>query len=135
MNSSSLYDYGSWVSIYFNPAGYYQVSARACNTCGYSPWAFVYVDAGSKSPSPVYPNPVSDILYVEVGSSDDAKGVILTYDIRLYDGMGNQMRQTGIKGGNTVQLNVSNLPNGNYFLHIYDGVSSTPEVQKIIVKH
>ena len=34
----------------------------------------------------------------------------------------------------TVQFNVSNLPKGNYLLHIYDGVSSKPEIQQIMVQ-
>ena len=34
-----------------------------------------------------------------------------------------------------VQLNVSGLPNGNYFLFISDGVSKRPVVEKIVVKH
>jgi hypothetical protein len=34
-----------------------------------------------------------------------------------------------------LQIDVSNLPDGVYFLHVYDGVSSTPEVHRIIVKH
>ena len=54
--------------------------------------------------------------------------------VRLYDGQGNQLRQQTAKGG-TVQFNVSNLPYGIYYLHIYDGVNSKPEIQQIMVEH
>lgn len=133
--SSTLYDYGNWVSIYFGTEGTYRVSVRAYNGCGWSPWEDFYVDAYNHSPSPAYPNPASDILNIDVGSTSNAKTQNLTYDIRLYNAMGSMMRQTGNRGSGTVQIDVSNLPNGTYLLHIYDGVSGTPEVQRIIVKH
>ena len=56
------------------------------------------------------------------------------YDLRLYDGQGNLLRQQKTKGS-TVQFNVSALPNGIYYLHIYDGVSDTPEMRQIVVEH
>ena len=56
-----------------------------------------------------------------------------TYDVRLYDGHGNMVRQTTTQGG-TVQFNVANLPIGIYYLHIHDGVSREPEIQQIVVE-
>jgi len=44
------------------------------------------------------------------------------------------VRQTYTKDG-TVQFNVANLPNGFYYLHIYDGVNDTPKIQQIVVQH
>ena len=78
----------------------------------------------------VYPNPTSDILTMEIG----VESTKATYDIRLYDGQGNLLRQQKTKGG-TVQFNVSALPNGIYYLHVYDGVSDTPEMRQIVVEH
>jgi hypothetical protein len=75
-----------------------------------------------------YPNPVSDILYVDLGNKSSA-----SYDIRLYNSLGNMCRQTKITGG-TVEFSVSNLPGGIYFLNIYNG-ASRQETHKIIVKH
>ena len=97
------------------------------------------------SPSPpAYPNPVSDILYVEIEqaqrSGRNTPGVQLstpdpTFDIHLYNGQGNRVRQTASKGG-TIQLNVSNLPNGLYYLQIYGEKSRRPpQIQQIIVEH
>ena len=93
-----------------------------------------------------YPNPVSDILYVEIdqetvdrvkalqqnnGKNFNADPV---FDIRFFNGYGLQLRQQSTKGG-TVQLNVSDLPNGLYFLYISDGVSGKPVRVPVIVKH
>jgi hypothetical protein len=94
----------------------------------------------------VYPNPVSDILYVEINQeaidwvkaleqTTDRKSLQdPTFDIRLYDHQGNMKRRASSKGG-IVEFNVSNLPIGVYYLHIYDGVSETPEIRQIIVEH
>jgi hypothetical protein len=43
------------------------------------------------------------------------------------------VRQT-TTASSAMQFNVSNLPVGIYYLHIYDGVSPTPEVQQIVVE-
>ena len=126
--------------------GYYPVSVRtymstaeghACNITG-TTYTTSYVSASDYSPSPSlgYPNPVSDVLNLDLDQIPAAKaqGANLTYDVRLYDGQGNLLRQASNKGG-TIQYNVSNLPDGFYYLHIYDGVSSTPEIQQIMVQH
>ncbi|MDR2928302.1 MAG: T9SS type A sorting domain-containing protein [Cytophagaceae bacterium] len=75
----------------------------------------------------IYPNPVSDILNIDIAGGAAS-------DIRLYDSYGVLLRQQKT-GGGTVQLNVSNLPNGLYYLHIYDGINKMPEVRQIMVKH
>ena len=133
--SGRVFNYGNTATIYFNAATSYMVRCRAQNSCGYGPWAHIYVNV-NRSASPVYPNPVDDILYVEVGSNADpnARNAAPAYDIRLYDGRGIQVLQKSANGG-TIQLDVSRLPDGIYYLHIYDGVSSTPEMHQIIVKH
>ena len=113
--------------------------------CGESPTPdHVYilnVGKGTSSPSYIYPNPVGDILFIDVdaltqqfSSSSDAERQLPSFDIRLYDGQGNLLRQTTAKSG-TIQFNVSKLPNGIYYLHIYDGVNETPEIQQIMVEH
>jgi len=42
--SNVIYDYGSWVSIYFPNTGNFRVSVRAQNACGWSSWYDYYVD-------------------------------------------------------------------------------------------
>ena len=56
-----------------------------------------------------------------------------SYDIRLYDWQGNMKRQAYTKGG-IVEFNVSNLPDGIYYIHIYDGINTKPETYKVIIK-
>ena len=108
------------------------------NGCSFWVYKTVSLISCAISPSNIYPNPVSNILNIEIDTEiyDNTRGIKTnpTFDIRLYDGMGNALRQTTTKS-NSVQFNVSNLPNGTYYLHIYDGVSNMPEVQQIIVQH
>ena len=54
-------------------------------------------------------------------------------NIRLYDRQGNLLRQQKTNGG-TVQFNVSDLPYGVYYLHVYDGVNENPEMRLVIVE-
>jgi len=92
---------------------------------------------GAPSYVTVYPNPVRDILTVEI--NDPNSGIIssnntaINYDVRLYDGQGNLLRQQFTQGG-TVQFDMSGLPEGVYFLHVYDGVNATPEVHQVVVE-
>jgi hypothetical protein len=79
-----------------------------------------------------YPNPVSDILYVDAERIQNKTSE--SYDIRLYNSLGAMCRQEKAIGG-TVEISVSNLPGGIYFLVIRHGNAPRPEVHKIIVKH
>jgi len=86
-----------------------------------------------------FPNPADDILYVSI-DADAAQAQlptqinVLTFDVRLYDNRGSLLQQQKTKGG-LIDFNVSNLPDGIYYLHIYDGVNSKPEMQQIVVEH
>jgi len=128
--------------------GSWTVKGYAHNSCG-STYQTLYVNVsgngggGGSVKSPPYPNPVSDILYIEIDAQAVSNsrsqqpgqtGVDPSIDIRLYDGQGNLLQQTTSKGG-IVQFNVSNLLDGIYYLHIYDGVSVTPFMAQIVVEH
>jgi len=134
-------DYGAYMSTFgyyagvsfYTPDSYYQVTCQAKNSCGTGSGVSKNVWVYQYSPSPAYPNPVSDVLNIDLSDSK-TQGSNFTFDVRLYDGQGNLLRQTSTKGG-TVEFNVSNLPDGTYYLHIYDGVSSTPEMKQIFVEH
>jgi len=116
----------------------------------------------SLSAAYAYPNPASSDLNIEIkeeavatetmqeASVSDAlttvdaltatdaqlsKAVDPVFDIRLYNDQGSQVRQTSARIGEQVQFNVSNLPNGNYYLHIYDGINPQPEKRQIVVRH
>ena len=60
--------------------------------------------------------------------------IVPNYDVRLYDGSGNLLRQQKAQNG-IIQFNVTNLSDGFYYLHIYDGSGSKPVTQQILVKH
>ena len=62
-----------------------------------------------------------------------APGATITSKHDRVQDFSKQVEQSS-KGG-TVQLNVTNLPNGVYFLSIYDGVSEKPEMKRVIVNH
>ncbi|MDR1724636.1 MAG: T9SS type A sorting domain-containing protein [Tannerella sp.] len=78
----------------------------------------------------IYPNPVNDILYVDLG--DETAG---SYDIRLYNSLSNLCRQAKSANEKVLEFNVSNLSGGIYFLIISNGDAAKSETHKIIVKH
>ena len=107
---------------------------------------FVVTCGGAKgsptqgSPVSVYPNPTGGTLYIDIDAAaaqDKLPPIVrnnLAFDVRLYDGHGAMLRNAKTNGGK-IEFNVENLPNGTYYLHVYDGVSSKPEMQQIIVQH
>lgn len=140
-NSAYLY------IVFYEPATY-DLNISASNSCS-SDWGqkFLYVTR-SGSPYSYYPNPVSDILNIEIDaqavlnaqsqqpnlSSGTPLKIDPLFDIRIYDGQGNLLRQTFSKGG-LVQFNVSSLPDGIYYLHIYDGLGNNSFMAQIVVEH
>ena len=83
----------------------------------------------------LYPNPSKDFLCVDLEKKVHAQNSSATsFDIRLYCIQGKMLRQTKAVGG-TVQFDVSKIPDGIYFLHLCDGISSTHQSFKIIIKH
>ena len=146
-------DYGLYAKAQAPVCGSHNVFAYAINGCGvvspnHTHQYIIMVNHSScinciPSPSAGFPNPVSDMLNVDIGqfsvsrsgsSGQQAPSSNTNYDIRLYDGQENMLRQQYAKDG-VIQFNVSNLPNGIYYLHIYDGVNSMPEIQQIVVQH
>ena len=133
----------------FSANGMYYFYAYINHDCGESdfPTHIFLIDVyGCRSPSTTYayPNPVDNILNVDLDALNEQGSQISSnvkqinsnnfYDVRLYNVQGNMLLQQKA-GKGILQLNVSNIPNGYYFLHIYDGVSPKPEKQLIIVQH
>ena len=140
-NHWSMWKYGAAMDVVFNTVGMYTIyvsATNACGTCAYPYEHGVSADYHRGGSTPVAsPNPVDDVLYIDLDVMPANVGTQtgnLTYDIRLYNSQGVMVRKLSSQGG-MEQFNVSNLPDGTYFLHIYDEVNSTPYTQRIIVKH
>jgi hypothetical protein len=137
---------------------YYMLELRNVTYNVNSTWVrlfdYIYgIECGSMSYSSMFtvsPNPVSDVLSISLDqtavaslqqqqsllSSSVSNLLSATFDIRLYDSNGTLQRQSSVLGQNTAQLNVSNLPGGIYFLHIYNGQTlSKPQVHRIVINH
>ena len=93
----------------------------------------------------VYPNPANNILTVEIDEEaaalirenrlgSQSNKITPTYDIRLHNIMGVIVRSEKTKD-TKVEFDVSNLPNGFYFLYVYDGIIPTPEFHTVVVSH
>ena len=129
---------------YFFAPGYPTNGMVACTVTvgGVSTMYMKLVFVDCWSPSFIfYPNPASGMVNIKIDTeryenASNARGVNMdpTYDIRLYNGQGNLVRNTTTKSDKT-QLNLSGLPNGVYYLHVYDGISGKPEVKQIIVQN
>lgn len=136
-----------------NQSGYVTLKATTCcgvsNTIIYSKYFSISSSNCGMDWSPylAYPNPASNILNVEIDQEAVSKAEALdqttdakqikketTYDVRLYDGQGNLLRQKKTKGGK-LEFNVASLTNGIYYLHIYDGVNEKPDMRQIVVEH
>lgn len=128
-----------YASIYFSSAGLgtiFTITAEISTpNCGLlSGFKNVFVTRGGSN-GIFYPNPVSDILYVDLDKIANVQNkTAITFDISLYDSFGNLVSKEIAKGG-IVEINVSKQPDGVYLLHINNGISQTPDVYKIIVKH
>jgi subtilisin family serine protease len=148
LNGNSVYNYGNVCDIAFYNSGSYQVVCRATNACGQGAYYVIDVEVyNASSYSSVYPNPVSDILHIDINREVLARtqvarqkegtvsvGQDVSLDIRLYDSQGNQQSQAISKGENAI-FDVSRLSDGIYYLHVHDGIAEKPEIYKVIVKH
>jgi hypothetical protein len=109
-----------------------------------------------------YPNPASNLLNIGIeeleqeaeaeakdatakegleqvkGQAGDQKTVVKAppvYEIRLFNATGTLMLQTTSDGKTAKQLNVANLPNGIYTLHVSDGSGDPPQTRHIVISH
>jgi len=152
---TSSFDTGTY-SFPLSSYGYtYWAAAKLVNTCGqgaFTPRQSFTVTAGNHAEPEIqwsfpYPNPASDVIYIEIDQEayTQAKAseqtltdatvlkTFPTFDIRLYEWQGNLVHQATSKGSK-VEFNVANLPNGIYFLHVYESVSSKPEIHQIVIE-
>lgn len=135
----------STFDIAFYQTGSYQIVVRAANKFGmgeYTVSGVTVYDPNNRSVVVAYPSPASQTLFVDFSSIVDQQAEALSsmtaqlkhYDVRLFNIQGALVR-TAQSAGERVSLDVSGLPGGNYFLHIYDGKGEKPVVQQVIVSH
>lgn len=73
----------------------------------------------------IYPNPVSDMIHIELNSAEDVK-------INLYGLTGNVVK-TAAESGTTATMNVTDVPEGMYILVVDNGKNKT--VRKMHITH
>ncbi|MDR2773880.1 MAG: T9SS type A sorting domain-containing protein [Tannerella sp.] len=78
----------------------------------------------------VYPNPAGDVLYIEIGRQMDNPAC----ELNIYNLHGGKAFQT-VTNDNKIEINVSVLQNGIYFLRLYNISSGKQEMKKIVIKH
>ncbi|MDR2424684.1 MAG: T9SS type A sorting domain-containing protein, partial [Prevotellaceae bacterium] len=88
--------------------------------------------------STTYPNPVSDVLNIEISAVADtlqtaqaSKQQIPVSEVKLYNQSGTLVRSL-LATDTHIQLNVADLPAGIYYLHV-GKKGKTPEIKTIIV--
>ncbi|GHU59067.1 hypothetical protein FACS189411_15460 [Bacteroidia bacterium] len=124
---------------------------RYRNACGWSAWTPIYGStrncAAGEDPyrvigfSSIYPNPVSNVLNISINTGALSQSTpilrnasIPAYSIRLYNLQSILVRQTNIQGDN-IELNVSDLPNGIYVIHVIDSKGVKIGEHKVVIKH
>ncbi|MGB8491181.1 MAG: M4 family metallopeptidase, partial [Bacteroidales bacterium] len=135
-----MYQYYDWVTIVFNdPSDYYQVIARASNTCGSSNWISTldtigYIEIMDCHYFSIYPNPASDYVTLILTVPEAEKEFVIPSEYRVQIlNISGITYYSAIKAGDNVTIPIGNLKDGNYFVLITYGnkVESLP----LIVKH
>lgn len=116
------------------------MQCRVVTPCGH----LIATTSITGSRSFVSPNPVDHTLYVNLSElMETEENSIVTarqavpsnsYELRLFDSQGSLVRNLRMVE-RQMSINVSNLSNGIYFLHIYKSGIAQPEVHKVIVSH
>lgn len=112
----------SGISMSVSSPGDYSLQLDVTNPCGSLATEFPVWVYGPGSMFTVYPNPASDVLTISKKSTLSSKQTDSTpFEISLYDSRGQQLAGP-VSGSDAVELDVSHLKNGFYFVHIlYQG--------------
>lgn len=141
---STLYDvYGVGISL---PSGTAEVRARFMDQCGWSDWSETFDLPGENAPTrySVSPNPAQNtITIVSNNENKDRENIKFaaqpsssTHDIKqvmIYNASGKLIRQQYFSGSpSRVDMSVSGLTNGVYFIHVTDSYYHE-ETHKLII--
>ncbi|MCB0805997.1 MAG: T9SS type A sorting domain-containing protein [Bacteroidales bacterium] len=114
--------------------GYAELSVRAVNDCGesdYSPAITImviipHVNETAIDGIGIYPNPASDKIHINLLNQISG-----SFEISLVNNQGSEVLNQSFDENNAV-LDISQLPNGVYFLKVIDGENS--KVKKVVKK-
>lgn len=122
------------------PKGSYNVECRIVTQCAH----LIATTTVGGYRSAVYPNPVDNTLHIDIVEpqetenaatiSTQQKVLSSSHELRLFNFQGNLVRNLRVTD-RQVSIDVSGLPEGNYFLHIIRAGSTEPEVHKVIISH
>ncbi|HRO42906.1 MAG TPA: T9SS type A sorting domain-containing protein [Flavipsychrobacter sp.] len=136
-NSNTYTSQTNAKALLLNPNSPYYFHVRAyCSPNDLSNWESVpfstvsvsvnYISAGNGFDVIAYPNPVKDVLRIEISGEMKGKGRAILYDLS-----GKMLRQMELKDA-TGELNMSDLAQGMYLLKYRDDeIAATMRVQKL----
>jgi len=134
--NNNVYNYGDYADIaFYDPYDGYQVLARAQNSCGtgdYWVWNIWIYDGGEKFS--LSPNPANESVNITVQYADSKSSLEKNrnYEIHIIDFFG-KVHLSTLRSGNSFNIPVANLKNGNYIVQIKNGEISSN--LQLIVKH
>jgi hypothetical protein len=132
------YQYYDWATIVFNdPYDYYQVIARASNTCGASNWIYKDVAIMQCYYFSMSPNPASDYIEVSITSSEtqlssSAANLKAAQNTILITNNAGIPVFSSKKAEKTFTIPVSNLQEGIYSVTINNGKESV--TKQLVIK-
>ncbi len=122
------------------PKGSYNVECRIVTQCAH----LIATTTIGGYRSAVYPNPVDNTLHIDIAEpqetenattiSTQQKVLSSSHELRLFNFQGNLVRNLRATD-RQISIDVSALPEGNYFLHIIRADTTEPEVHKVIISH
>jgi bacillolysin len=131
------YQYYDWATItFYDPCEYYQVMARATNTCGPSNWQNKMVAIYSGYFFSVSPNPASEEVQVTISGTNSSAiatdNKVPEFNVQICDLYG-KIYYTEKKTGLYFTLPVSNLKDGTYLINF--SCDKEKKSLPLIIKH
>ncbi|HDR52803.1 MAG TPA: T9SS type A sorting domain-containing protein [Mariniphaga anaerophila] len=120
LNGNSVYDYGWTADIAFYNSGYYQVVARAQNTCGWGSYAVLGVEVYDSKSLSFLPNPTTGetTLTIETNSSEKIFDETAQWDLEIYSPMqALKTKKTRLKGKSTT-IQTAGWTEGVYMVRV-----------------
>lgn len=119
LNGNSVYDYGWTADIALYNSGYYQVVARAQNTCGWGSYAVLGVEVYDSKSLSITPNPSNGEVTISIESTNK-KGLVAEeeWEMEIYDQ--SQLlkeKKTSLRGQST-KIQTAGWKDGVYMVRV-----------------